>query len=199
MEYVPNCHDTVKKKKKRINSRDEEPHRKTKILFSIIFLRCSFTQYLRWSSQWLLSHTDCPHAFSALTLLVRWQEGHPACKKLSGGMLVWLSDWSDVQTCIWPSWCHCHSLSLASVKSRLVCFTFLVPAHPGSTGQRAVKWVLLLLSTCLLNCHYTHCCQSNSGVCSSLQATNLHWQVAAVADEPTWQNRVLDRGGWSVW
>jgi len=29
-------------------------------------------------------------AFSALTLLVGWQEGHPACK-LSGGMLAWLS------------------------------------------------------------------------------------------------------------
>jgi len=28
-------------------------------------------------------------AFSALTLLVGWQEGHPACKKLSGGMLAW--------------------------------------------------------------------------------------------------------------
>jgi len=28
---------------------------------------------------------------SALTLLVWWQEGHPACKKLSGGVLVWLS------------------------------------------------------------------------------------------------------------
>ena len=27
---------------------------------------------------------------------------------------------SEVQTCIWPSWCYCHSLSLASVKSRLV-------------------------------------------------------------------------------
>jgi len=39
-------------------------------------------------------------AFSALTLLVGWQEGHPACKKLSGGMLVWLSVWSEVQTCI---------------------------------------------------------------------------------------------------
>jgi len=25
-----------------------------------------------------------------------------------------------MQTCIWTSWCHCHSLSLASVKSRLV-------------------------------------------------------------------------------
>jgi len=30
-------------------------------------------------------------AFSALTLLVGQQEGHPACKKLSGGMLAWLS------------------------------------------------------------------------------------------------------------
>ena len=30
-------------------------------------------------------------AFSALTLLVGHQEGHPACKKLSGGMLAWLS------------------------------------------------------------------------------------------------------------
>ena len=35
-------------------------------------------------------------------------------------MLAWLSVWSKGQTCIWPSWCHCHSLSLASVKSRLV-------------------------------------------------------------------------------
>jgi len=35
---------------------------------------------------------------------VGWgQEGHPACKKLSGGMLAWLSVWSAVQTCIWPS------------------------------------------------------------------------------------------------
>jgi len=60
------------------------------------------------------------NAFSALTLLVGRQEGHPACKKLSGGVLAWLSVWSEVQTCIWPSGFHCHSLSLASVKSRLV-------------------------------------------------------------------------------
>ena len=33
-------------------------------------------------------------SFSALTLLVGWQEGHPACKKLSGGVLAWLSVWS---------------------------------------------------------------------------------------------------------
>jgi len=39
----------------------------------------------------------------ALTLLVGWQEGHPACKKLSGEVLAWLSVWSKVLTCIWPS------------------------------------------------------------------------------------------------
>ena len=59
-------------------------------------------------------------AFSDLTLLVGRQEGHPACKKLSSGVLAWLSVWSEVLTCICPSWCHCHSLSLASVESRLV-------------------------------------------------------------------------------
>ena len=41
-------------------------------------------------------------------------------KKLSGGVLAWLSVWSKLQTCTWPSGFHCHSLSLASVKSRLV-------------------------------------------------------------------------------
>ena len=45
----------------------------------------------------------CHMAFSALTLLVGWQERHPACKKLSGRALAWLSFWSYVQTCIWPS------------------------------------------------------------------------------------------------
>jgi len=47
-------------------------------------------------------------AFSALTPLAGRQEGHPACKNLSGGVLAWLSVWSEVQTCIRPSSCHCH-------------------------------------------------------------------------------------------
>jgi len=42
-------------------------------------------------------------AFSALTLLVGWQEGHPACKKLSGGVLARLSVCSEMHTCIWSS------------------------------------------------------------------------------------------------
>jgi len=86
-------------------------------------------------------------AFSALTLLVGRQEGHAACKKLSVVVLAWLSVWSEVHTCIWPSWCYCHSLSLASVKSRLV-FTFLVPAHLGSPGQGP-------LNGCVCICKFT--------------------------------------------
>ena len=49
------------------------------------------------------NNNDITVAFSALTLLVGRQEGHPACKKLSSGVLAWLSVWSEVQTCIWPS------------------------------------------------------------------------------------------------
>ena len=78
---------------------------------------------------WKLLSTWCLKCFDA----VGWAgEGHPACKKLSGGVLAWLFVWSDVQICIWPSWCHCHSLSLASVKSWLVLpfwyrLTWVVP------------------------------------------------------------------------
>jgi len=44
------------------------------------------------------------NAFSALMLLVGWQEGHPAGKKLTGEVLAWLSVWSEVQMiCIWSS------------------------------------------------------------------------------------------------
>ena len=50
-----------------------------------------------------LQHFILLKAFSALTLLVGRQEGHPACKKQSGGVLAWLSVWSEVQTCIWLS------------------------------------------------------------------------------------------------
>jgi len=56
------------------------------------------------------------------------KKGIRPVKKLSGDVLAWLSVWSEMQTCMKPSWCHCHSLSLASVKSRLVLpFTRVVP------------------------------------------------------------------------
>ena len=79
-----------------------------------------------------VASAELPTAFSALTLLVRWQEGHPTWKKQSDWVLVWLSVWNKVQTCIWQSWCHCHSLSLASLKSRLVlpCWYWLTWVVP---------------------------------------------------------------------
>ena len=48
------------------------------------------------------------------------RKGIRPVKKWVVGVLVWLSVCSELQTCIRPSSCYCHSPSLASVKSRLV-------------------------------------------------------------------------------
>ena len=93
-------------------------------------------------------------AFSALTLLVGRQEGHPACKKLSGGVLAWLSleqgaDLHTAQLMPLPFTVSCFSKIQTG-------FTYLIPAHPGSTGQRAVKrecvyvWLILAEAVVLL-------------------------------------------------
>jgi len=66
-------------------------------------------------------------AFSALTLLVGQQEGHLTCKKLSGVVLAWLSA------------THCLFSKIQTG------FTFPVPAHPGSPGKKAVKWVCVCI------------------------------------------------------
>ena len=70
---------------------------------------------------------------SALTLLVGRQERHPACKKLSGGLLAWLSVWSEVQTCmaqLMPL-----PLTVSCFSKIQIGFTFLVPAHLGCPGK----------------------------------------------------------------
>ena len=90
-------------------------------------------------------------AFSALTLLVGWQEGHPACKKLSGGVLAWLAVWSEVQTCIRPSWCHCHSLSLASENSRsILTFCYRLTRAVPEKGPLNVCACVCTKKQCLL-------------------------------------------------
>ena len=48
------------------------------------------------------------------------RKGIRPVENLSGAVLARLSVWSEMQTCVWPSWCYCHLLSLASVKFRLV-------------------------------------------------------------------------------
>jgi len=97
--------------------------------------------HLEMLVKWHCVNSSC--AFSALTLLVGRQEGHPACKKLSGGVLAWLSVWSEVQTCIWPRLMPL-PLTVSCFSKIEIGFTFLVPAHPGSPGKRAVKWVFVL-------------------------------------------------------
>jgi len=85
-----------------------------------------------------------------LTLLVGLQEGHPACKKLEwwgAGMVVYLELGADL-----------HMVQLKPLPLTVSCFskiqigfTFLVPAHPGSPGQRAVKRVCVCVFLAFLN------------------------------------------------
>ena len=75
-----------------------------------------------WCTPLLLVYVWCQSSVPSV-LWSCWlggRKGIRPVKKLSGEVLAWLSVWSEVQTCICSSWCHCHSLSLASVKSRLV-------------------------------------------------------------------------------
>ena len=79
-------------------------------------------------------------AFSALTLLVGRQEGHPACKKTEqwgAGMVICLQRGADLHMAqLMPL------LLIVSCFSKIqIGFTFLVPDHLGSPGQRAVKRV----------------------------------------------------------
>jgi len=70
------------------------------------FLQSSDNQYLSWLHDIQLNNfqqVEYCIAFNALTLLVGRQEGHPSCKKLSGGMLAWLSVWGKLQICICPA------------------------------------------------------------------------------------------------
>jgi len=119
------------------------------LVFILIYLEsdCLFVQLYTGTvggmivELFLLKHNVLSFSFSALTLLAGRHEGHPACKKLSGEVLAWLSVWNKVQTCIWLSRCHCHSLSLASVKSRLVL-----------PGKGAVKRVRVCACACARVC-----------------------------------------------
>jgi len=68
---------------------------KVSVLFSTFLVVLKVNIKLIFYVQ-LFLHTFSTDAFIALALLVGWQEGHPACKKLSGGVLAWLFIWSDV-------------------------------------------------------------------------------------------------------
>jgi len=91
----------------------------------------------------LLLHGTC--AFSALTLLVGQQEGHPACKKLEwwgAGVVVYLERRADLHMAqLMPL-----PLTVSCFSKIQIGFTSLVPAHPGCPGRRAIKWVCVCIT-----------------------------------------------------
>ena len=109
------------------------------------------------------------HSFSALTLLVGQQEGHPACKKTEwwvAGVVVCLERGADL-----------HMAQLMPLPLTVSCFskiqigvTFLLLAHPGSPEKRAVKRVCV--------CFHCHDKQLRSAV-SPGQCTHMSSQALA--------------------
>ena len=73
-------------------------------------------------------------------MLVGWQEGHPACKKTEwwgAGMVISLELGADLHMSqLMPL-----PLTVSCFSKIQIGFTFLVPAHPGCPGKRAVKRV----------------------------------------------------------
>ena len=89
--------------------------------------------------------------FSALTLLVGRQEGHPACRNWVVG--CWHGH---------PSGARCR-LAYGPADATVSCFskiktgfTFLVLTHLGSHGQRAVKRMCVCLCVCVWYCPGVH-------------------------------------------
>jgi len=89
-------------------------------------------------------------AFSALMLLVGWQEEHPVSKKIEwwgAGVVVCLEQGADL-----------HMGQLMPLPLTLSCFskihagfTSLVLAHLGSPGKRAIKRVCVCASRLLID------------------------------------------------
>ena len=78
-------------------------------------------------------------AFSALTLLVGRQEGHPV---VGAGVVICLERDADLHMAqMMPL-----PLTVSCSSKIQIGFTFLVPAYPGCPGKEAVKWLLLLLT-----------------------------------------------------
>jgi len=73
-------------------------------------------------------------AFSALTLLVGRQEGHPACKKTErwgAGVVICLERGGDLHMAqLMPL-----PLTVSCSSKNHIGFTFLVPAYLGSPGK----------------------------------------------------------------
>ena len=108
-------------------------------------------------------------ASSALTLLVGQQEGHPACKKTE-----W---WGAIMVVCLERGADLHMAQLMPLPLTVYCFskihigfTFLVPAHLGSPGQRAVKRVCV----CVWSLYVVRCYRAAAGCADLPEADGMY-------------------------
>jgi len=112
----------------------------------LVFWERASTQYterVKWHycAQYILQVLSFYELFFCLQCFWHcWrQEEYLTCKKLNDEVLAWLSVWSKVKMiCIWPSWCHCHTIISCFIKIQ-IGLIFLVPAYPGCPGKEAIK------------------------------------------------------------
>jgi len=116
-------------------------------------------------------------AFSALTLLVGRQE--KKTEWWGAGMVICLERGVDL-----------HTVQLMPLPVTVSCFskiqigfTFLVPAHPGSPGQRAVKRLCVCVCVCVFGHIVDNTVEEN---CSVFSLIPVHWKPSARARG--WQN-----------
>jgi len=104
------------------------------------FVNASYNSTALMECLWKLHFYACMQvtviAFSALTLLVGWQEGHLACKNWVVGC------WRGYLCGARCTLAYGPADATVSCFSKIqIVFTFLVPSHPGSPGKRAIKRV----------------------------------------------------------
>ena len=115
-------------------------------------------------------------AFSALTLLVGWYEGHPACKKLS--VRCWRGYLSGAICRLAYAQLMPLPLTVFCFSKIQIGFTFLVPAHPGSPGKRAVKRACVCVGVCISQVIGCEVRLRNDQYC-------VEWGVKLYSNQPT--------------
>ena len=102
------------------------------VMLWVLYCFVIFRRIVVTSKYWLELHV-----FVWLMPSVLWRcwlggrKGIWPVKNLSGWVLAWLSVWNEMQTCIWPSWCHCHSLCHLQVNSAL---------HPSGVAKSSTSF-----------------------------------------------------------
>ena len=138
-------------------------------------------------------HLKCNIAFSALTLLVGRQEGHPACKK---------TEWWDVGVVVWDEVQTLHiaqqmplplTISCSS-KSRLVLtflvlpFWYLLTRVVPDIFQNSSKMVVCVKMQCFTICRiFRYCHGTMNAYCIACYRNYVETQAVLQRAVPCWQ------------